>query len=113
MIGTCDNCDRQNIPVSHLDGTYCGDTTQCFLCQGDSDADPYGEFEEALMQVDRGLSRETAVMCAVDRSSEIAGQIICIECGGDGNWGKFAPEIVGADCDCVECKGTGRIWVSI
>lgn len=42
-IGTCDNCSRENVPVSHLEGTYCGDTTQCFLCQGDSDPDPYGE----------------------------------------------------------------------
>lgn len=51
-------------------------------------------------------------MCDVDISSGVAGQISCIECGGDGNWGKFAPEIVGADLDCVECKGTGRVWVS-
>jgi hypothetical protein len=42
-----------------------------------------------------------------------AGEVACFECGGDGNWGKFAPEIVGADCPCVECKGTGRVLVSI
>ena len=46
-IGNCDNCDRQNVPVSHLTATYCGDTTQCFLCQGDSDPDPFGEIEVA------------------------------------------------------------------
>ena len=45
-IGTCDNCSRENVPVSHLEGTYCGDTTQCFLCQGDGDEDPYGEIEQ-------------------------------------------------------------------
>ena len=45
-IGTCDNCSRENVPVSHLEGTYCGDTTQCFLCQGENVPDPYGEFEQ-------------------------------------------------------------------
>lgn len=42
-----------------------------------------------------------------------AGEIQCLECGGDGNWGKFAPEIVGPDCACVDCKGTGRQLVTI
>ena len=41
------------------------------------------------------------------------GRIRCLECGGDGNWGKFAPEIVGGDCPCVDCKGTGYQLVSI
>jgi hypothetical protein len=42
-----------------------------------------------------------------------AGEIHCLECGGDGNWGKFAPEIVGIDCKCLDCKGTGRLLVSV
>lgn len=42
-----------------------------------------------------------------------AAEIRCLECGGDGNWGKFAPEIVGPDCACIDCKGTGRQLVSI
>ncbi|WP_187435935.1 hypothetical protein [Bradyrhizobium hipponense] len=42
-----------------------------------------------------------------------AGQIRCLECGGDGNWGKFAPEIVGPNCKCIDCKGTGAQLVSI
>ncbi len=45
-IGTCNNCDRHHVPVSHLESTYCGDTTQCFLCQGDGDPDPYCEMED-------------------------------------------------------------------
>lgn len=65
------------------------------------------------MQVDRGFSRETVVMCVVDLSSGIAGQIACIECGGDGDWSKFLPEPSDEPCPCVECKGTGRIYVSI
>lgn len=42
-----------------------------------------------------------------------AGRITCFECGGDGNWGKFAPEIVGRDARCVDCKGSGFQLVSI
>jgi DnaJ-class molecular chaperone len=68
----------------------------------------------SLMQVDRGFSRNTAVMCEVDLSSGIAGQISCIECGGDGDWTKFypEPETLTEPLHCVECKGTGRVWVS-
>jgi hypothetical protein len=44
MIGSCDNCDRVDVPVSS--GTFCGmETTQCYICQGD-EADPYGELDE-------------------------------------------------------------------
>jgi hypothetical protein len=44
MIGSCDNCDRVDVPVSR--GTAAGmETTQCYLCQGD-EADPYGELDE-------------------------------------------------------------------
>lgn len=42
-IGSCDCCDRQNVPVAHLTETYCGDVTACYICQGDDDPDPYGE----------------------------------------------------------------------
>ena len=47
MIGSCDNCNRQNVPVHHFAETYCGETTQCFLCQGDTDPDPYSELLDA------------------------------------------------------------------
>jgi len=51
MIGSCDICDRQNVPVSHFQagegGAPC-DTSACFICQGDTDPDPYCEIEEAL-----------------------------------------------------------------
>lgn len=60
-IGTCDNCNRPHVPVINFKDTYCGDTTQCFLCQGDTDPDPFGELEdEALMQIDHSVSREGA-----------------------------------------------------
>ena len=43
MIGSCDNCGRNDVPV--FNGVACGcETTQCYLCNGDI-ADPYGELE--------------------------------------------------------------------
>jgi hypothetical protein len=56
---------------------------------------------------------DTEVACDVEDIGCGAGIIKCLECGGDGNWGKFAPEIVGPDCPCVECKGTGYRLISI
>lgn len=45
MIGSCENCDRQNVPVSH--GQISGmETTQCFICQGETDPDPYNEMDK-------------------------------------------------------------------
>ncbi len=45
MIGSCDNCGKNDVPV--FSGAACGcETTQCYLCNGDV-ADPYGELEEA------------------------------------------------------------------
>lgn len=48
------------------------------------------------------------------------GEIDCIECGGDGDWGKFlAPEQLeavnpeGGTYACVQCKGTGRQLITV
>lgn len=46
MIGSCDCCDRQNVPVSNL-VAYGIDTTACFICRGGDEVDPYGELDEA------------------------------------------------------------------
>jgi hypothetical protein len=66
---------------------------------------------------------EMSIFCAFNTETEVtrdvrylgagAGQITCLECGGDGNWGRFAPEIVGIDMLCVQCKGTGCQLVSV
>ena len=40
-----------------------------------------------------------------------AGQVACFECGGDGDWTKFVPELGPQQCVC--CKGTGRVLISI
>jgi hypothetical protein len=46
MIGCCDCCDRQNVPVSHFNATAAyPEGVACFICQGDTDPDPYGELE--------------------------------------------------------------------
>jgi hypothetical protein len=47
MIGNCDACDRQNVPVSNCRSSS-GESVQCFLCQGDSNPDPYGELPGAV-----------------------------------------------------------------
>lgn len=43
MIGNCDCCDRENLPVSMVNVP--GEPVACYLCQGDSNHDPYGELE--------------------------------------------------------------------
>jgi hypothetical protein len=42
-----------------------------------------------------------------------AGRTKCFECGGDGNWGKFAPGMVPPDMKCPNCKGSGWLLVSV
>lgn len=40
-----------------------------------------------------------------------AGEVTCFECGGSGDWTQFHPEQVLTQCVC--CKGTGRVLISI
>lgn len=47
MIGTCECCDRQNVPVSHIDIVFGIEAFACYLCQGEADPDPYGELENS------------------------------------------------------------------
>lgn len=47
MIGSCDICDRQNVPVGHSHATSAHpEASVCFLCRGETDPDPYGELAE-------------------------------------------------------------------
>jgi hypothetical protein len=76
MIGNCDNCDRQNVPVSN--GQFCGcDTTQCFICQHDV-ADPYGELEELGEPEVSNLQH--AVAMAVRGAYEATSELIKLRC---------------------------------
>jgi hypothetical protein len=65
MIGNCDCCDRQNVPVRHFDAgatnAQC-ETTACFICQGETEIDPYGEMDDRKEVSENGqvLSEEGA-----------------------------------------------------
>jgi len=43
VIGRCDCCERENVPVSHIDATFGIEAFACYLCQCEDDPDPYGE----------------------------------------------------------------------
>lgn len=65
MIGACDCCDRQHVPVSHFRADQTSaqcETTACYLCQGETDADPYGElYDEAMAACDAALNARPPV----------------------------------------------------
>jgi DnaJ-class molecular chaperone len=58
-------------------------------------------------------NNETAVELDVEDLGCGAGRIKCPECGGDGNWGKFAPGMAPSEMKCPDCKGSGYQLVSI
>lgn len=65
----------------------------------------------------RGFERNTEVtVYPIDRGCG-AGEVPCFECGGDGDWTKFAPaeliESYGGHIPCIDCKGTGRVLIAI
>lgn len=50
MIGSCDCCDRTNVPVGKM-VVYGIETTACFVCQShgtEPDPDPYGEMSNKM-----------------------------------------------------------------
>jgi hypothetical protein len=67
------------------------------------------------MSIRSGFSRETEVVVDVEHLGCGAGRIVCRECGGDGDWLKYHPEseLHPEGFPCVECKGTGRVLVSV
>jgi hypothetical protein len=59
------------------------------------------------------INCDTPVDCeAIDRGAG-AGETECFECGGTGDWGQFYPEPPGHKVDCRDCKGSGRVFVSV
>lgn len=58
-----------------------------------------------------GFHRTTEVEVEVKDLGLGAGEIDCLECGGDGDWTKYHPENI--PTVCVECKGTGKILIAI
>jgi len=57
----------------------------------------------------RGFARNTECEVFLDRITPEIASIDCIECGGLG-WWDFGPP--GTEGPCVECKGTGKVFVS-
>lgn len=72
---------------------------------------------KAFMECSFGFSRETHINKIIELVCPAigAGQMVCQECGGDGDWKKFhpEPELFPNGLDCVDCKGTGKVWGSI
>lgn len=62
-----------------------------------------------------GHSRTTEVAVEPSDLGCGAGEIPCFECGGDGDWTKFHPEpkTLSEPLKCIDCKGTGRVLVSV
>lgn len=60
-----------------------------------------------------GFARDTEVECSPRDLGCGAGEVQCFECGGDGDWTKFHPEPETGPHPCVNCKGTGKVLISI
>lgn len=60
-----------------------------------------------------GFTRDTEVEVEPEDLGCGAGRVSCFECGGDGDWTKFHPEPELGPFQCVDCKGTGSVLISI
>ena len=58
----------------------------------------------------RGFLRTTEVVVSPEDLGCGAGRVPCFECGGTGRWGS-PPEV--PEDDCVDCKGSGAVLISI
>ena len=58
----------------------------------------------------RGLNHVTSVDVKIQRVCPGVGQIDCIECDGSGVWPYYPNGL--EPTQCVECKGTGKVYVS-
>lgn len=67
------------------------------------------------MAVDHGFRRDNTRIHPIEFVCLDCGigRMTCPECGGDGDWSKFHPEELSGPMPCVDCKGTGKVLVSI
>ena len=63
----------------------------------------------ALMLCYVAENNETAIWQTVRNAGAGAGETQCFECGGTGRW-PWHPD--GRVRPCVDCKGTGKVYVS-
>ncbi len=68
--------------------------------------------ENSVMTVYYGSLRQTGHVKVVRDLGCGAGETSCNECDGSGRW-PFAPYAVHPDSDCVDCKGSGKVLVSV
>jgi hypothetical protein len=66
-----------------------------------------------LMLVYCAKNCETIVEAEIIDLGAGAGRIRCLECGGDGDWSRFAPDMMPPGMICLDCKGSGYQLVSI
>jgi hypothetical protein len=66
-----------------------------------------------LMRVYCAKNCETIVEAEIIDLGAGAGRIRCLECGGDGDWSRFAPDMMPPGMMCLDCKGSGYQLVSI
>jgi hypothetical protein len=66
-----------------------------------------------LMLVYCAKNCETIVEAEIIDLGAGAGRIRCLECGGDGDWSRFAPDMMPPGMMCLDCKGSGYQLVSI
>jgi hypothetical protein len=66
-----------------------------------------------LMLVYCAKNCETIVEAEIIDLGAGAGRIRCLECGGDGDWSRFAPDMMPPGMMCLDCKGGGYQLVSI
>ena len=73
-----------------------------------------GEYsgQYSSMTVDYGRRKQKQIYKVVKDLGCGAGETSCMECDGSGKW-PFAPYAVPPDSDCVDCKGTGKVLVSV
>lgn len=88
-IGNCDCCDRRNVPGSVVNCP--GEPFACHICQGDSDPDPYGEFDERI---------EACDTCNGDGVFDCWSHFMkCPHCDGDGFYATTVEPITLADLE--------------
>jgi hypothetical protein len=61
----------------------------------------------------RNTEIEVQILNQSDAAITGAGKIVCQECGGDGDWTKFHPVPELGPFQCVPCKGTGFVYISV
>ena len=80
MIGNCDCCDRQDVPIRHFEAgeTNAGcETTACFICQGDNEVDPYGEMDSRDVPGTEEVSKKGQAFSESGTEPRLTANMLC------------------------------------